>query len=404
MKDAQTIIVGGGIWGLSTAYHLARSGAHGVMVLERNGELAAETTPQAAGLVGQIRSGRALIGAIQYALELFGRLTGEAGQDIGFRQTGSLFVALDNQRMEAFGRQLDFARQNGVAAEWAGPSEMRRLAPALEDSRVQGGYFVSEDGYVQPQRLALAYGTVAKELGVRMELETAVRGLEIKDGKVSGVHTSKGFYEAPQVVITAGPWSGLLAKSIGYQAPMQPIRHQRVRTVPVRGIPEHHPVVRVPDLSCYLRPEQGGYLYGFFEPQPMSFNLESKPDLKTAEIEPPAEVMSEARRRLASVFPILEELEVVERNQGLTTFAPDGCYLLGPVPGVQGLFFSSGCAALGIAGSAAVGRWLANWMLKGDPGEDLAMFSTERFGELASDPERLRKDCEEFYASYYAVR
>jgi 4-methylaminobutanoate oxidase (formaldehyde-forming) len=160
----------------------------------------------------------------------------------------------------------------------------------------------------------------------------------------------------------------------------------------------------VTDASCYLRPESGGYLYGFFEPDPTSYDLERLPaGFGTADIEEPVEVMREARGRLAPVFPILKELEVAHYKRGLTTFAPDGAYLVGPVSGVRGLFAATGCAALGIAGSAAVGRWLANWVARGDPGEELSSVDPERFGDRAADREWVRKESKAFYGGYYSV-
>ena len=163
--------------------------------------------------------------------------------------------------------------------------------------------------------------------------------------------------------------------------------------------------MRVTDVSCYLRPDKGGYLYGFFEPTPVSIDLETMPaDFRTGDIEPPVEVMAEAQRRLAPTFPILKDLEIAEYRRGVTTFAPDGAYMIGPVPGIDRLYLATGCAALGIAGSPAIGRWLAKWIIDGDPGEDLTMFSHQRFGAQAADLEWLRRESEQFYANYYGIR
>ena len=115
--------------------------------------------------------------------------------------------------------------------------------------------------------------------------------------------------------------------------------------------------------------------------------------------------MAEAQRRLAPTFPILKDLEIAEYRRGMTTFAPDGAYLIGPVPDVDRLYLATGCALrLGIAGSAAVGRWLAKWVIDGDPSEDLAIFSHQRFGAQAADQEWLRRESEQFYANYYGIR
>jgi sarcosine dehydrogenase len=402
-RRESVVIVGGGIWGLSTAYHLARAGWTDVVVLERNGALFDETTSQAAGLVGQIRATPLMRLAIRYAIDLFLNFEKETDHDPGFHQVGSLLLALTPERMASFEEHVEHANGSGVKAYFVDGAEMSRLAPHVDVSRVEGGYFVPEDGYLDPRRCARAFCDAAEDLGVRFRTGTAATGLRITDGRVMGVETDGGFVEAEHVVVTAGPWTGTIAKMVGYQTAMVPIRHQRVTTAPLQGIPDHHPVVRVTDASCYLRPEEGGYLYGYFEPNPTSYEPDPPPSLHTSEIEEPVEVMEEARERLAPIFPVLEDLEIAGYKQGLTTFAPDGAYLIGPVPQVEGLFAATGCAALGIAGSAAVGRWLAGWIARGDPGEDLSSVGLERFGERASDRAWIRRESEAFYGGYYSI-
>ena len=402
-RRESVVIVGGGIWGLSTAYHLARAGWTDVVVLERNGALFDETTSQAAGLVGQIRATPLMRLAIRYAIDLFLNFEKETDHDPGFHQVGSLLLALTPERMASFEEHVEHANGSGVKAYFVDGAEMSRLAPHVDVSRVEGGYFVPEDGYLDPRRCARAFCDAAEDLGVRFRTGTAATGLRITDGRVMGVETDGGFVEAEHVVVTAGPWTGTIAKMVGYQTALVPIRHQRVTTAPLQGIPDHHPVVRVTDASCYLRPEEGGYLYGYFEPNPTSYEPDPSPSLHTSEIEEPVEVMEEARERLAPIFPVLEDLEIAGYKQGLTTFAPDGAYLIGPVPQVEGLFAATGCAALGIAGSAAVGRWLAGWIARGDPGEDLSSVGLERFGERASDRAWIRRESEAFYGGYYSI-
>jgi glycine/D-amino acid oxidase-like deaminating enzyme len=402
-RGESVVIVGGGIWGLSTTYHLARAGCTDVEVLERNGALFDETTSQAAGLVGQIRATPLMRRAIRYAIDLFLDFEKETGHDPGFHQVGSLLLALTPERMASFEEHVEHANRNGVEARFVDGAEMSWLAPHLDASRVEGGYFVPEDGYLDPRRCAQALCGAAEDLGVRFRTGTAATGLSITDGRVIGVETDDGFVEAEHVVVTAGPWTGIIAEMAGHRTAMVPIRHQRVTTVPVSGIPDHHPVVRVTDESCYLRPEEGGYLYGFFEPDPTSYDLELSAGFRTSEIEEPVRVMEEARGRLSPIFPVLKGMGIAAYKRGLTTFAPDGAYLIGPVPQVDGLFAATGCAALGIAGSAAVGRWLADWIARDDPGEDLSSVGLERFGEKASDRAWIRREGEAFYGGYYGI-
>jgi glycine/D-amino acid oxidase-like deaminating enzyme len=402
-QQASTVIVGGGIWGLSTAYHLARAGRTDVQVLERNGRPFDETTSQAAGLVGQIRATPLMRRAIRYAIDLFTGFEQETGHDPGFRQVGSLLLALTPERVVSFEEHVEHANESGVEARFVDEAEMSRLAPHLDVDLVEGGYFVPNGGYLDPRQCARAFCGAAEDLGARIRTDTVARGLSVRDGRVVGVETDRGLLEAEQVVVTAGPWTAMLTKTVGYEPAMVPIRHQRVTTAPAPGIPDHHPVVRITDASCYLRPEEGGYLYGFFEPNPTSYDLEELIGFRTAEIEEPVGVMEEARERLAPIFPVLEGLEIAAYMRGLTTFAPDGAYLVGPVPQVEGHFAATGCAALGIAGSAAVGRWLANWVAWGDPGEDLTSVDLDRFGERASDREWVRREGERFYGGYYSI-
>src|SRR5215212_11279185 len=296
-RQASTVIVGGGVWGLSTAYHLARAGRTDVQVLERNGEPFDETTSQAAGLVGQIRATPLMRRAIRYAIDLFTGFERETGHDPGFRQVGSLLLALTSERMTSFEEHVEHANASGVEAHFVDEAQMSRLAPHLDVSRVEGGYFVPEDGYLDPQRCARALCAAAEDLGVKIRTGTAATGLSVTDGRVMGVETDGGFVEAEHVVVTAGPWTGTIAEMAGHRTAMVPIRHQRVSTAPVSGIPEHHPVVRVTDASCYLRPEEEGYLYGFFEPDPTSYDLELPAGFRTSEIEEPVQIMEEARER-----------------------------------------------------------------------------------------------------------
>src|SRR5215213_8452842 len=261
-RGESVVILGGGIWGLSTAYYLARVGWTDVEVLERNGALFDETTSQAAGLVGQIRATPLMRRAIRYAIDLFLNFEMETDHDPGFHQVGSLLLALTSERMASFEEHVEHANRNGVEAHFVDGAEMFWLAPHLDVSLVDDGYFVPEDGYLDPRRCAQALCGAAEDLGVRFRTGTAATGLSIKDGRVMGVETDDGFVEAEHVVVTTGPWTGIITEMAGHRTAMVPIRHQRVTTTPVSGIPDYHPVVRVTDESCYLRPEEGGTCTG----------------------------------------------------------------------------------------------------------------------------------------------
>lgn len=398
----RVVIVGGGIWGLSTAYHLAQAGVR-PLVLERNRQLADETTPQAAGLVGQIRASQVMTRAIQYALEL-ARAFSDSGHDCGFRPVGSLLVALADDRLAAFNEQARRAQAHGVLAEAVDAARMKQLCPLLETSSLKGGLYIPGDGYIDPRAFALCYAEEARRLGAEIRLAAAVRKIAITAGRVVGVETDDEIIPADRVVVAAGPWVIGLAERLGIRLAAVPIRHQRARTGPIEGIPPHHPVVRFPDLSCYLRPEGDGYSYGFFDPNPTCIELKLRPDnFRTRDIDPPATILAEARQRLAPFVPVLESAPVEILFRGMTTFAPDGQYLVGPPSGVEGLYLATGCAALGIAGSAAMGRWLARMVVGHSPEEDIADFALGRFGEQSENAEWVREQSIRIAGNYYAI-
>ena len=186
-KNTDIAVIGGGIWGLSAAYHLARTGHKQICVLERNGTIADETTPRAAGLVGQIRSNPTMLRAVQYALDLLAQFAQQTGHEPGLHQTGSLMVALTAERMAYCEQQLERARQNGLEADFVSAAEMVRLAPALDTTHIAGAYFVPGDGYVDPLQCAQAYAGAARDLGIEIALDTRVTEIRVDQGQVIGV-------------------------------------------------------------------------------------------------------------------------------------------------------------------------------------------------------------------------
>jgi 4-methylaminobutanoate oxidase (formaldehyde-forming) len=241
-------------------------------------------------------------------------------------------------------------------------------------------------------------------MGVQLLTGTAVRSLTTAGDQVVGVQTDKGRIAAPNVLISAGPWTSQLVRPLGFIVPAISIRLQQVRTEPDPDVTMHHPVVRIPDHSCYLRPEQGGYLFGFFDSGAQTIDPAARPEsFRTGRIDPPIDVMDEATGRLKPVFPKLADLKVVQRRQGMVTCTPDGAYVVGPIPGRSGCWIATGCGAMGIAGCGAVGRWLAKWLLEGGPGDDLSSLSPDRFAGRTSNRQWLESRCRDTFANYYSL-
>lgn len=401
------IVVGGGIWGASTALQLLRR-APGlrVLVLERGPRVAAETTAQAAGQIGQLRASPLMARAVGRTLELLGTFRELTGHDPGFVRSGSLHVALSPERLAAFRGTIEQVRRLGVAAEEVDPAEARQLVPRLDPAAVAGAVFLPGDGYVDAAMCARAYAAAAADAGAEFRTGCDVTAIRTAGGRVAGVETAGGPLDAGRVVITGGPWTTSLLAPLGLFLPVVAIRLQQLRTVSDPALPPHHPVVRIPDASCYLRPEAGGYLYGYIDPHAVAVDPAAgragRP-LTTADILPDEPLMAEARGRLAGVFPSLGSLAVDHYRQGMVTCTPDANYVLGAVPDQAGLFVATGCSAMGIAGSAAVGSWLAELVVEGRSADDLSSFAPGRFGARAADRPWLVGECRRVYANYYSL-
>jgi glycine/D-amino acid oxidase-like deaminating enzyme len=402
-REASAVVVGGGIWGCSIAYHLARAGLRDVLVLERR-ELASGNTPQAAGLVGQLRSTELMVRSIRHVVSRLEGWAAEHGEECGFRQVGSLKLALSADRVRELEAQVAQARRWGLDVELISPQAARARVPFLDATGVQAAAWIPGDGYVEPYTLAMALARAARRLGVVFETGRAATAVRIEQAAVRGVDTPAGPVATPRVVIAAGPWVERLAAVTGLALDTVPLRHQHWTTAPMAEVPRDLPVVRAPDASVYIRPEVGGLMLGGFEARPKAFSmLDLPPTFEIEHTERDLGVLEELAGGLTRVFPALAGAPVLKGCAGLPTFTPDGGYLLGPVPGVQGLWMAAGCNAVGIAGSLLVGEWMSELVLEGRTRMDTTSQALDRFGVRYGDRRRLRDACESVYANFYSL-
>src|SRR5581483_5205643 len=264
---AQVAIVGGGILGCASAWHLARAGVRDVVVLER-GELNAATTSQAAGLIGQLRPSAVKTAIVRQTLMDIAAFSSE-GLPTGFHKTGSLRLALTGQRETELLEQVSRGRRLGVDVVLVSAKDVARLAPGVSvpDNRVAA--WLPGDGYAEPYTLASAYAAAARALGVRFLTGREVTAIATRGGRATGVVTAAGAVEAETIVVAAGAWTAPLAAAAGAGAPVYPVRHQAWVTAPMPWVSPAFPVIRIPDRWAYLRPEVGGLMFGFFEPTPL---------------------------------------------------------------------------------------------------------------------------------------
>lgn len=403
-ERARVVVVGGGFWGCSTLYHLAALGLTDCLLIEQ-GELAGQTTGQAAGMIGQLRTSAVASQGATYGVELLRRFEAEVGVPSPFREVGSVKVALTPGRVDELRRQVAGGQRLGLPVSLVSPEEAARLVPGLDPRRVRAAAFVASDGYVDPRATARGLARRAETLGAKVWTGTRVAAVTVSRGRVSGIATEQGPVAAGTVVLAAGPWVGLLAATAGVRLPVWPVRHQLAVTAPLDGLPGSFPLLRVPDACAYIRPDGSQLWFGRFERRPRSYDPRGfPPGLQAKDVPPGQGALATARRRLAEVFPALAAAPVVSARAGLPAFTPDGEHLLGTLGEARGLVAVAGCSATGIMDGLAVGRLAAELVTGRRPFLDIRSMDPGRFGRRYAGRAALRTACEAVYRNYYALR
>ena len=360
------IIVGGGIIGASIAYHLTKLGINDVVLLERR-QLTCGTTWHAAGLVPQLRATRTLTELAKYTSELMWTLETETGQATGFKQNGSVAVALSEARFEEFKRNGAMGRAFGVEVEFLTPSDVLSKYPLLDGKGVVGGLWTPNDGQTNPVDTTQAYAKGAKMGGAKIFEDTEVIDVIVENGRAVGVMAKRGEevqeIRAGTVVIAAGMWSHWIARKLGIRLALQAAEHFYIVTEAIKGLPSNLPVLRVPDEWAYYKEDAGKLLLGAFEPVakpwalkgiPKDFFFDELPD-DFDHFEP---VLSAAMDRV----PVLQTTGIATWFNGPESFTPDDRYLLGEATEVRDLFLACGFNSIGIQSSGGAGKVLAEWI------------------------------------------
>jgi glycine cleavage system aminomethyltransferase T/glycine/D-amino acid oxidase-like deaminating enzyme len=399
----EVVIIGGGIVGCSVAYHLTRLGIGEVVLLERK-ELTCGTTWHAAGLVGQLRATRNLTELARYTAELLHELERETGQATGFRQNGSIAVALHPERFEEQKRGASMARSFGLEVEVLGPDEIRARYPLLEMDGVVGGVFLPKDGQTNPIDTTRAFAKGARARGARIVEGVEVERILVEGGRAVGVRTPLGEVRAGTVVLAAGMWSRDLAAAIGVRVPLHAAEHFYIVTEPLPGLPGDLPVLRVPDECAYYKEDAGKLLVGAFEPVakpwgmagiPRDFAFETLPE-DVDHFEP---ILEQAVRRV----PRLAEAGIQTFFNGPESFTPDDAYLLGETAEVRDLFVACGFNSIGIQSSGGAGKVLAEWIRDRRPPVDLGDVDIRRMQPFQSTSAYLRDRTVETLGLLYAM-
>jgi len=390
-KRARVVVIGGGIIGCSVAYHLAHMGWKDVVLLERD-RLTSGTTWHAAGLMVTFGSTSETSTEMRkYTRDLYSRIEAETGLASGFKPVGFIEVAADADRLEEYRRVSAFNRYCGVDVHEISPSEVKALFPLAKTDDLLAGFYVKEDGRVNPVDATMALAKGARMQGATILEQVAVTGLLHKRGVVTGVQTAHGDIEAEYVVNCAGMWARQLGAKTGINIPLQSAEHYYLITDRIPEISTTWPVLEDPGSHGYYREEGGGLMIGLFEPVCAPWNVGGVPeDFSFGEITPDWDRMGPYVERAMKRVPISIETGVRKFFCGPESFTPDLQPVVGEAPELKNYFVAAGLNSIGILTGGGLGRVLAHWIITGRPDVDVTGFNIDRLHTYQANPEYRR--------------
>ena len=402
----RVVVIGGGIVGVSVAYHLARRGLSDVAIVERD-RLTAGSSWHAAGGFHAINADTRIAALQRYTIEEYPKLQAESGQDIGMKLSGGLELAGTPERARWLKAELALIRAQGHdGAELLTPAEAASLVPIIDPAGLHGALFDPEEGNLDPSGAVQAYASAARARGVEVILHNRVTALSRRPDGDWDVATEAGTITAEHVVNAGGLWARRVGRMVGVDHPLVPLPHHYLVTdeIPaVAAIEGLMPAVTDLEGFTYLQREGNGVLLGVYEEHPVHWAVDGAPwdfgmTLLPVDIDRIAPELTLAYRR----FPVLQEVGVRRWVCGAFTSTPDGNPLVGPVDGIPGYWAACGVFA-GFSQCAGVGLVLANWIVDGEPGLDAFGMDVARFGAYASDDAYLRATTAQFYARRFVI-
>lgn len=407
-SHARVVIVGGGVAGCSTAYHLTKLGLHDVVLLEQ-GRLTCGTTWHAAGLVGQTRATRNATRMSRYGIELYATLEHETGLATGWLQCGSLNVAATPERLKLMKRQMARAKSFGIAFEFVSPADAGRIAPILRTDDLTGAVWIPGDGKANPTDLAMSLAKGARNGGAAIIEGAEVTGVAIHNGHVAGVQWRRGdesgTIRCEAIVSCTGQWARAFGRQAGVNVPLYSAEHFYLVTGKIDGVTPSLPVIRDPDGFIYYKEEVGGLVMGGFEPVAKPWNPDPiPPRFEFQLLDEDWEQFEPLMRNAIHRTPCLETAPIKMLLNGPESFTLDGNFILGEAPELAGYFVCAGFNSAGIANAGGAGKLIAQWVADGEAPIDLWDVDVRRFAPFHANRLHLMDRTVETLGLHYAMR
>ncbi|MDB4583290.1 FAD-dependent oxidoreductase [Draconibacterium sp.] len=402
-NHASVVVIGGGVMGCSTLYHLAKAGVGDAVLLERN-ELTSGTTWHSAAQVRALRSSRNLTDLIRYSISLYSSLEQETGQSTGWINKGSLSIASNDDRLEFIRRQEALAKMYGVSASSVSVGEARERWPMMNSDDVIGAVWSPEDGRVGPSDLCAALVKGARANGAKIFEHCGVTGIKTHGNRVIGLETSAGEISCDAIAICTGLWSRKNAAMAGVEVPVWPCEHYYLLTNPIDGISGNLPTLSDHDSHLYIRDDSGGLLVGCFEPigkaiDPDKIGEDFAFQLLPEDWDHFEPMLENAMHRL----PCLADADVRMLLNGPESFTPDGSFLLGESAETGGLFLGCGMNSVGVATGGGAGMALAHCIVHGHTPTDLHEADPKRYPSCFNSVAALTARVPEILGTHYAI-
>lgn len=402
-ERAQIVVIGGGIIGCSTAYHLARDHKADVVLLEQ-GKLTGGSTWHAAGLVGQLRSSASITQVLKYSVDLYDRLAEETGLETGWKMTGCLRLATNQDRWTEYRRLATTAGSFGMDMQLLSPSEVKSMWPLMDVSDLVGASYLPTDGQASPSDITQSLAKGARMHGAKIFEGIEVTGFSLEKGTITSVKTNQGEIACEKVINCAGQWARQVGAMAGINVPLQPVKHQYVITEPIDGITSETATVRDPDRFTYYKEEVGGLVLGGYEPNPIAWTKGDVPSEFSFQLfDDDWDHFEQHLEQAVARVPVLEHTGVKQMINGPESFTPDGNFILGSAPECRNMYVGAGFNAFGIAAGGGAGWVLAQWAIDDEAPMDLWVVDIRRFSDLHADRDWVCERTLEAYGKHYTI-
>ncbi len=405
---ARAVVIGGGVVGVSTLYHLAKKGWSDSVLLERT-ELTAGSTWHAAGLLPLFNMSYAVGQLHKYSVDLYKSLEAETGQDVGFHVTGNLRLACTRDRMDEYRKYCGTANTIGVPFEMITPSQVKELWPLCETDGLVGALYHPDDGHIAPVDLTNALARGARDNGATIHQHTEATGLTRSKSGEWIIETTNGTIRCEHVVCATGNYSQATADLLGISIPSIPVQHQYIVTDVCEELKAYREaggrelaVLRESDASYYFREERLGWILGPYEKGAPAVFADGVPDTFEKDLFPGDldRLMPHVEACLKRV-PSFAASGIKDIVNGPIAYTPDGSPLIGPAWGLRNVWLNEG-HSFGVTAAGGAGWQLAEWIVEGEPGIDLLAVDPRRYGDYAQGQYLIDKN-EEAYENVFTI-